>query len=348
MKTSKISILAILVTLIVMAAPASAYITSQNIETKADRMVDIADQALNTIMDLVETVESDPDTMQAIEDAVLEEEFYGNVSLCVEAGTIVGTTEFTESGEGWTYLAVATQSLADKEYEDAIDNARDALTIFRDVLRSINDILVDSGVETDQILDTEVIQESIDRSIERIAELEALLADQELLDKLTDATDELTEAQDLLDAGENEDATEKLRDANALISEVCQELKEIAQELNPSRTECYLNNAFQYRERFRERFGQAWDEEIDVDELLQAFGYDNEEDFMTKFQEMIENAQGAEDVKDAVKSLKDIGQMIHKMDSALKQEFTQQRGNQGQDMPGNGKGYGNMGGGNSP
>ena len=70
---------------------------------------------------------------------------------------------------------------------------------------------------------------------------------------------------------------------------------------------------------------------------------------MAKFQEMIENAQGAEDIEDAIQSLKDIGQMIKKMDSALTQEFGRHRGQgQGQGTPGNGKGYGNMGGGNSP
>ena len=345
MKTSKIAILAILVTVIVMAAPASAYITSQNIETKAERMVEIADEARDTVMDLVALVEANTTAMQLIKDAELDEQFYGNVSICVKAGTLVNGTAVTDDGEGWTYLNATNQSLLAGDYEDAIDNARAALAIFRDVLRSINGILCDAGVETGQILEAQVLQEAIERSLDRIEQLRALLADEELLGNLTDAEDLLNEAQGSLDSGEIEDA---LIAANSIISDVCQQLNEIAQELNPSRIERYLGNAHQYKERFKERFGHAWDEEIDVDELLQTLGYQNEEQFMAQFQEMIENAQGAGNIKDAIQSLKEIGQMIQKMDSALTQEFGHHRGGYGQSMPGKGNGYGNMGGGNSP
>lgn len=348
MKTSKIAILAILLTVIVMAAPVSAYITSQNIETKAERMVEIVDGAQETVMDLVALVEANATAKQLILDADLDEDFYGNVSLCVKDGTIVNGTAVTGDGEGWTYLDAANISLLAGDYENAIDNAREALSIFRDVLRSINDILYDAGIETGQILDAQVIQEAIDRSRDRIEQLQALLADEELLGNLTDAEDLLNKAQALLYSGEIEDAKDALINANSIISDVCQQLKEIAQELNPSRIERYLGNAHRYRERFRERFGHAWDEEIDVDEFLKALGYENEEEFMAKFQKMIENAQGAEDIKEAIQSLEEIGQMIRNVDSALTQEFGRHRGGQGQSMPGNGSGYGNMGGGNSP
>jgi len=348
LKTSKIAILAILVTVIVMAAPASAYITSQNIETKAERMVEIADEARETVMDLVALVEANTTAKQLIKDAELGEQFYGNVSICVKAGTMVNGTEVSGDGEGWTYLDAANTSLLAGEYEDAIDNAREALAIFRDVLRSINDILCDAGVETGQILDAHVLQEAIERSLDRIEQLRALLADEELLGNLTESEDLLNEAQVSLESGEIEDAKDALIAANSIISDVCQQLKEIAQELNPSRIERYLGKAHQYRERFRERFGHAWDKEIDVDEFLKTLGYQNEGEFMAKFQEMIENAQGAEDIKDAIQSLKEIGQTIRNMDSALTQEFGRHRGGQGQSMSGKGNGYGNMGSGNSP
>ena len=348
MKTGKLAILMILVTVIAMAAPASAYITSQNIETKAERMVEIADQAQDTVMDLVARVEANATVMQLIKDADLDEQFYDNVSLCVKAGTIVNGKAVPEDGEGWTYLNDANNSLMAGDYEGAIDNAREALAIFRDVLRSINDILVDADVKTEQLLDTKVIQEAIDRSIHRIEQLRALLADEELLGNLTDAENLLNEAQDLLDAGEIKDATEKLIEANSIITYVCQELKEIDQELNPGRVTRYLNEAKQYKERFRERFGHAWDEEVDVSGFLQTRGYQNEEEFMNRFQEMIENAQGSEDIEDAIQSLKDIGRMIRGMDQALTHEVNNQRAHHGQQEAASGSGFGNMGGGRSP
>ena len=96
------AVLTILVTIIVMAAPASAYVSSQNIETKAERMVDIASEAQNRVTELVAIVEENATAMQLITDAELDEQFYGNLSLCVEQGTMVGGEEATEDGEGWT------------------------------------------------------------------------------------------------------------------------------------------------------------------------------------------------------------------------------------------------------
>jgi len=341
----------IAVTIIAFAAPVSAYFSSQNIETKAERMVDIASEARDTVTDLVTLVEANATAMQLIIDAELDEQFYGNLSLYVPAGTIVNGEAALEDGEGWTYLNAAEQALQAGEYEDAIDNAREALEIFRDALRSIHVILCEADIEIGQILDPQILQEAIERSQDRITELRALLADTELLTKLGVAEGKLSEAQGLLGLDEIEAAKDSLRDANTLISEVCQDLKQIAQELNPGRIRGYLDEAYRYRERFRERFGHAWDEEIDVDEFLQASGYQNEEDFMAHFQEMIEKAQGSENVGDAIQNLKDIGQMIQKMDSDLTQEFGRHRGGQSMqgngNWSGNGNGFGNMGGGNS-
>jgi hypothetical protein len=363
LKQSKIAILMIAIAIIAMAAPASAYFTSQNIETKAERIVGIADEARHTVMNLADRIESNATTMQLIIDAGLDGQFYGNLSICVEAGTTVGGETVTEDGEGWTYLNAANQSLLAGEYEDAIANARDALAIFRDVLKSIHVILLEAGVETGQVLDSQVIQEAIDRSLDRIAELRALLSDEaEITSKLDEAENLLNEATSLLELNETTDAAANLREANALISQVCLYLKNVAERLNPDRIRGFLDEAYQYRERFRERFGRAWNEEIDVDKFLQALGYQNEEEFMAHFQEMIQNAQGAENIEDAIQSLKEIGQMIRTMDANLTQEMSHHGGNFGQAMPssgfgqdgsssfgqGIGSGFGNMGGGNSP
>lgn len=348
LKTSKIAILVVIVIAIATIAPASAYFSTQNTEIKAERIVDIADEALDTVMDLVQRIEDNASTVQLIEDAELDDEFYGNVSLCVEEGTEVNGTAVTESGEGWTYLNASKTALANGEYENATDNAREALSVFRGVLRSINDILVDAGVETSTIIDASVIQEAIERSENRIEELQNLLADEELLGNLTEAEDLLTNAQELLDAGEIEEAKEALIEANSIISYVCRQLRRIAQELNPSRIKGYLDEAYRRQGRFRERFGQAWNENFDVDGFLQRYGYQNEEEFMNQYQELLEKAQNAENIEEAIENLKEIGQTIRKMDSAFIQEFGHFRGGQGYNMPGGGRGFGNMGGGNSP
>jgi len=340
-KTSRIAVLIILVTVIAMAAPASAYFSSQSLETKAERMVEIADTARDRVLDLVDIVEANTTAMDLIIVAGLDGQFYDNVSLCVEAGTTVGGEVKTENGTGWTYLYAANQSLLAGEYKDAIDNARDALTVFHEVLRSIYVILWEAGVETEQLVAPQVISEAIERSLDRIEELRALLADEELLSKLDDAEVLLNEAKDLLAADEIEDAKDKLKEANDLISEVCQYLKEVAQELNPSRVRGFLDEACCYRERFRERFGHAWDEEFDVDGFLQTWGYQNEEDFMNRFQEMIENAQGEDDIDDLIQELDEIGRLIREMDHDFTQEMDHHhQARYGQEGTTSGSGYG--------
>jgi uncharacterized membrane protein YgcG len=339
LKQSKIAILMISVIAIAMVAPASAYLSSQNIETKAERMVDIADGARDRVLELVDLIEADATAMELITGAGLDGQFYANVSLCVEEGTTVGGEETLEDGEGWTYLDTANQTLLAEEYEEAIDNAREALTIFRDVLRAINVILVDAGVEIEQPLDVEVIQEAIDRSLNRVKELEELISvDAPIYEKLIEANDTLTTAIELLLLDNVEDAKSSLRDANILISEVCQYLKEIAQELNPQRIRDYCAGAYQYRERFRERFGQAGNEGFDVDGFLQGFGFQSEDEFMARFQETIQNAESIEDIEDALGDLEEIGRLIREMDQNLTQEMGRYRAQHGQ--AGSGSGFG--------
>jgi hypothetical protein len=339
LKQSKIAILMISVIAIAMVAPASAYLSSQNIETKAERMVDIADGARDRVLELVDLIEADATAMELITGAGLDGQFYANVSLCVEEGTTVGGEETLEDGEGWTYLDTANQTLLAEEYEEAIDNAREALTIFRDVLRAINVILVDAGVEIEQPLDVEVIQEAIDRSLNRVKELEELISvDAPIYEKLIEANDTLTTAIELLLLDNVENAKSSLRDANVLISEVCQYLKEIAQELNPQRIRDYCAGAYQYRERFRERFGQAGNEGFDVDGFLQGFGFQSEDEFMARFQDTIQNAESIEDIEDALGDLEEIGRLIREMDQNLTQEMGRYRAQHGQ--AGSGSGFG--------
>ena len=332
----------ILVTVIAMAAPASAYFSSQSLETKAERMVEIADGARDRVFDLVDIVEADTTAMELIIDAGLDGQFYGNVSLCVAAGTTVGGEIATENGIGWTYLDAANQALLAGEYEDAIDNAREALTVFRDVLRSIHAILWEAGVETGQLVAPQVISDAIERSLENVEELQALISSEaEVYSKLDEAEGLLNEAKDLLLLGYVEDAVDNLREANRLISEVCQYLKEVAQELNPSRIRDYCEEAGQYRDRFRDRFRDAWDEGFDVNGFLQTYGYQNEDDFMARFQEMIENAKGTEDLEDVLEDLEEIGSLIREMDQNLTQEMGQHRAQHGQ--AGSDSGYGQNG-----
>lgn len=147
-KRIRIATIASLVLLLISIGSVSAVLGGQSPETKADRIVEIAGEAQDRVMDLVALVEADADAMQLINDAGLIVQFNDNVSLCVEDGT------------GWTYLDEANTALVAEEYEEAIESAKEALAIFRDVLRSIYVILFDSGVETGELLDSLALQEA--------------------------------------------------------------------------------------------------------------------------------------------------------------------------------------------
>ncbi|TRO54484.1 hypothetical protein E2P63_01170 [Candidatus Bathyarchaeota archaeon] len=149
-----------------------------------------------------------------------------------------------ESGGGWVYLNTATDALLNLQFGDAIESAREALEIFRDVLRSINEMLIDSGIETEEILDAQLLQEAIDRSRDRNAQLPALIDnDHELETDLIEAEGYLEAAQAALEDYNLQDAKDALNEANSIISNICTELREIAKGLNPGRIQSYLVHA---------------------------------------------------------------------------------------------------------
>jgi len=212
------------------------------------------------------------------------------------------------------------------------------LSIFREVYRSIHIILYNSDVKIGQLVDVDELEEAIERSLERVEELQALIsAVATIYSNLIDAEELLTQAKDLL-PDSIEDAKANLREANRLISEVCQYLKEVAQELNPSRIRDYCEEAEQYGDRFRYRFRSAWDEGFDVNGFLQTYGYQDEDDFMARFQEMIENAKGIEDIEDVLEDLEEIGRTIREIDGGLTQEMGRHRAGHEQEEAGSGSG----------
>ena len=335
-KRIRIATIASLVLLLVSIGSVSAIFSGQNPETRADRIVEIAGDASQKVGDLIDLVLANATAVDMIETAGLTEDFDGNVTLY---------------DEGRDNVTNAYTCLAAEDYEGAIANATEALSIFREVYRSIHVILCNSDVKIGQLVDVDELEEAIERSLERVEELQALIsAVATIYSNLIDAEELLTQAKDLL-PDSIEDAKTNLREANILISEVCQYLKEVAQELNPQRIRDYCETAYQYRERFRGGFEQAETEGFDVNGFLQTYGYQNEDDFMARFQEMIENAKGTEDIEDVLEDLEEIGRLIREMDGNLTQEMGHHRAQHGQQatgsgfgQEGSGSGYGQNGG----
>jgi DNA repair exonuclease SbcCD ATPase subunit len=334
-KQNKIVAIAALVLLLVSFGSSALVLGQPTIENRATRIVQIAEEASETVADLIFRVEGNETIKTKIADASLTEAFEANVSLYYQ-----GVSKFDE----------ADGLLGVDDFEGAISAATQALSIFREVYRSINSILVDSDVRLRHFVSAEELTEAIERSQERVDELKGLISTEApVYKKLLDAESYLTQALEFL-PDNIEDAKANLREANTLISEVCQYLKEVAQELNPQRIRDYCEGAYQYHERFRGRFGQAGNEGFDVDGFLQGFGYQNEDEFMAKFEEMIQNAEGTEKIEDALDDLEEIGRVIRQMDQSFTQEMGRYRAQHGQTastggfgQEGSGSGYGQGG-----
>lgn len=331
-RQNKIAAIAALVLLLVSVGSSALVLGQPTIENRATRIVQIAEDASETVGNLIFRIEGNETIISKIGAASLTEAFEANVSLYYQ-----GVNKFDEA-EGL---------LGVDDYEGAVLAATEAMRIFREVYRSINSILVDSDVRLRPFVSVEELKDAIERSQERVDELKALISiDALVYEKLLDAESYLTLALEFL-PDNIEEAKASLRDANILISEVCEYLKEVAQELNPQRIRDYCEGAYQYRERFRERFGQAGTEGFDVDGFLQGFGYLNEDDFLAKFGEMIQNAEGIEEIEDALMVLEEIGRVIRLMDQGFTEEMGRFRAQHGQTsstggfgQEGSGSGYG--------
>jgi hypothetical protein len=333
-KASKVAIVIILATVIVMAAPASAAMFhGQSESVKAEKIVELADKAGQKVENLIALVYVNETVLEMIENAFLLDELEGNATLF---------------DEGTANVTAAYDALEAEDYEGAVANATQALEIFREVFKSINLILYESDVQKGQIIDAQGLLVAMQRALERIERLRELLPEDaaealELLDNATIYLDVDTARLWLLDGKVNETAY-NLTQANHLISDAHQYLKAQAEQGNLMRIRNYLRVMERIRGRIRERLELAGNEGIDIDAVMQSFGYENTTEFEEAFQNMTENAQeNMGEIKNAIKGLKDFGQTMREMDKELAQEIRQNRAQYG-----GGQGNSQMGNGNNP
>ncbi|MCW4054606.1 MAG: hypothetical protein NWE84_06785 [Candidatus Bathyarchaeota archaeon] len=335
----QLAVLAMLVAVIITAAPFSAifYGQGQVQATPAEELVEVGAKAEQEVKSLIDLVYANETALDKIEKVGLLGEFENNVTLY---------------DEGVGNLTAAHDALEIADYEGAVDYATEALSVFREVFNSIHIILEDAGLQKGQLIDNQGLLEAITRQLQRIDRLRELLPE--------DAPDEikqlLDDAEALLDIEAartsllEDKATEvidTLQEAKELISQVYDYLKEQAEGLNAWRIEGYCERV---RERIRERFRNGNQLGIDFTDVLESLGYQSESQFMETMENMIQAALGKTgDFKNALQDLDAIGQMVQEMDQALTQKMNQYMSGSGSDSAGgssNGEGAGssNIGG----
>ena len=331
MGRSRIAVLILLATVIASTAPVSAifYAQGQNQESTAEKFVELADGAGQKVKDLIDLVYANETALQTIEDAGFLDELEGNVTLYYE---------------GLENVTNAYDALAVGDYEGAIANATEALSVFREVFSSIHIILCNSGLQKGHLVDAQGLLEAIRRAIEKIERLREILPENateavELLDQ-AEAYLDIDLARTMLLEGKVSEVVYNLTQANQLISQVYHYLKAQAEATNTLRICRYLEFCERERQRSRERFRLAANEGVNVTAALESLGYQNENEFMQTLENMIQTAQGkTEDITNVIQDLETISQTIREMDRAITQETNRYRERYGSPQ-GSGSGYG--------
>ena len=333
MRRCRVLLLATFALVLLAGAPASAVFVGQGElpdSVLAENMVDLVRDASVQVNLLVDSVYVDDDVLQKIADAGLMVQLEENVSLYDQGMVLLGDAEV---------------AIENADYDYALISAREALHVFRQVFKSVNSILLESGLRTGHEYDASNLLDAVGRTLERIARLREILpsnaTDQFALLDEAEALLNLANSESLISEGQSSVVAVNLSQAKDLVDQVFQYLKVLAEESNTVRICGYLGEMGQVRERFRERFRYAEDQGMDMGSVFQSLGFQNETEFMNAFQNMIQTSQGDIDDFTAVMSdLEALGQMVQQMNQTLTQEMNRYQEQHGQGGYGNGAGSG--------
>jgi hypothetical protein len=335
MKKRQFIALALLVSVLMTAAPASAilYGQAQIQKAPAEELIEVADKAEQQVKNLIDLVYANETALEKIEEVGLRDDLEGNVTLY---------------DEGVTNLTAAYDSLETSDYDAAVDYATEALSVFREVYSSLHVILEAAGLQKGNLVDYQGLLDAMTRELQRIDQLRDILPEdapnniKQLLDD-AEALLDVDAARALLLEGKDSEVKDTLQETKQLISQVYQYLKEQAEESNIWRIQGYCERV---QERIRERFRAGNQAGIDFTTVLESFGYQSENQFMETLQNLVQTAQGnADNFQKALQDLEAIGNLVQQMDQALNQEMQRHQSGNGS----GGMGSGGAGaGGNSP
>jgi flagellin-specific chaperone FliS len=328
MSKRQLVVLAMLVSVIITAAPVSAMFGQGQVQaTPAEQLIAVADKAEQQVKNLIDLVCTNASALDTIEEVGLLDALENNVTLY---------------DEGVGNLTAAHAALDAEDYEGAVDYATDALSIFREVFSSIHMILEDAGLQKCELVDCQGLLDAMTRQLQRIDRLREILpedAPAEITKLLDDAEAllDIDAARALLLEGNTTEVKNTLQEAKELISQVHDYLKEQAEEANGWRIDGYCERV---RERIRERFMNGNQSGIDFTDVLESQGYQSENQFMENLDSMIQTAKGKNgNLQNALQDLDAIGQMVQEMDQAMTQKMNQHMNG----SSGDGSGSGNMG-----
>jgi arsenate reductase-like glutaredoxin family protein len=314
-KKTGLAAITLLVIVMLATAPLMIYAQVQSQTLQAEKLVELAEKAGQQVQNLIDMIETDNEALNKIEESDLTEEYAAKVSLY--------------KNEGLVNLVAAQDALAESNYEEAVDYGLEAFKVFKEVYSSIHVIIEAAGIQKGNLIENQGLPEAITRELERIKRLRDILTEEtpeEIETLLNEAEELLKEAGTLLLQGEAAEAKLKFVEARQNISEVYQFLKAQAEDYNLERFFKYCERV---RERIRERFRHAREQNVDLTDVLQKFGYQSENQFMETLEKRIHSAQDQQDFSAALQACEGINQMVQEMEQALNQEISKHQGQHG-------------------
>jgi len=215
-------------------------------EKRAENFVELAERAGEKVGNFLDLIYANETAIETITIAGLDDELARNKTL------------FETWGMG--NLTKAKDSLEAGEYEYAVANATQALSIFREVFKALNTILADSEVQRGQLIEAQGLIEAMKRALERIEKLREIAPDEisTILESAEKYLNITTAIAWLREGRVNETAWNKTQ-ANQLISLAHSLLRKKAEELNVKRIRSYLTVI----ENFHERLDRVVDKAIE-------------------------------------------------------------------------------------
>ncbi len=160
LKKTKVAAIAILASIILATTPAMLLAQGQIQTAPSQQIVTLAERAAQQIQNLIDMINADEDALAQIETVGLTDEFNENVTLFET---------------GLRNLEDAQTALANSEYQDAVDSAVEALSVFREVYSSIHVILQAADLQKGDLIENQGLLEAITRQLQRIDRLREIL-----------------------------------------------------------------------------------------------------------------------------------------------------------------------------
>jgi len=245
-------------------------------ESMAKNIVEAASNAEKYVISLVDRVNST--IIELINGSDLKDAFWGNVSLI---------------SSGSALLDEAEEDLKAGNYIDAMNEAMEAMGVFKEVWVNIHRILCELGIteveaEGKPEVQAQGLLVAINRTLERIERIKDMSDDSEFQELLSNATALLNidEAKDLLAQGDVSDVAHRLAEANHLIAQAYRMLKAKAEERMAERMERFRAKVM---ERLEAMAGKL--NETDLKEIMEEMGFRNMNEFRQALNNLIREAR---------------------------------------------------------